>query len=155
MELKGEEPLLLVSVYMPCRGLSENIEDYSDCLDQLSEIVAKYNGSHNMVLEGDINEDMVLRDQTVRAQLLKSFVKDSLLDTNHTSQANNNPEGVLVSTLDYMFYSKDLTEKVTQHKCLENLQTSVSDHLPVLCQMQYELDRVPKANKCVFERTLG
>ena len=160
VELKGEKPLLLVSVYMPCRGLSENIEDFSDCLDQLSEIVAKYNGSHNIVLGGDMNEDMVLRDHTVRAQLLKSFVKDSLLDTKHTSQTYSNPEGVLVSTLDYIFYSKDLTEKVTQHKCLESLQTSVSDHLPVLCQMQYELDKVPKADTCVnlktvFKRTLG
>ena len=149
VELKGEKPLLLVSVYMPCRGLSENIEDFSDCLDQLSEIVAKYNGSHNIVLGGDMNEDMVLRDHTVRAQLLKSFVKDSLLDTKHTSQTYSNPAGVLVSTLDYIFYSKDLTEKVTQHKCLESLQTSVSDHLPVLCQMQYELDKVPKADTCV------
>ena len=149
IDLKGEKPLLLVSVYMPCRGLSENIEDFSDCLDQLSEIEAKYNGSHNIVLGGDMNEDMVLRDHTVRAQLLKSFVKDSLLDTKHTSQTYSNPEGVLVSTLDYIFYSKDFTEKVTQHKCLESLQTSVYDHLPVLCQMQYELDKVPKADTCV------
>ena len=53
-----------------------------------------------------------------------------------------NPDGVLISTLDYIFYSKDLTEKVVQHKGLENLQTCVSDHIPVFCQICYDLDKV-------------
>ena len=50
VELKGEDPLLLVSAYMPCRGLSDNIDDCSDCLDQLGEIVSKYSTSHIIVL---------------------------------------------------------------------------------------------------------
>ena len=123
-ELRGENPLLLISVYMPCRGLSDNVEDYNDCLDQLREILLKFSCSHSILLGGDMNEDMILRDQTIRAQLLKSFVKDNLLETVNTCQTYCNPDGVLISTLDYIFYSKDLTEKVVQHKGLENLQTS-------------------------------
>ena len=38
VEVKGERPLLLISAYMPCRGLPDNVEDYNDCLDQLNEI---------------------------------------------------------------------------------------------------------------------
>ena len=141
-ELRGENPLLLISVYMPCRGLSDNVEDYNDCLDQLREILLKFSCSHTILLGGDMNEDMILRDQTIRAQLLKSFVKDNLLETINTCQTYCNPDGVLISTLDYIFYSKDLTEKVVQHKGLENLQTCVSDHIPVFCQIRYDLDKV-------------
>ena len=141
-ELRGENPLLLISVYMPCRGLSDNVEDYNDCLDQLREILLKFSCSHTILLGGDMNEDMILRDQTIRAQLLKSFVKDNLLETINTCQTYCNPDGVLISTLDYIFYSKDLTEKVVQHKGLENLQTCVSDHIPVFCQIHYDLDKV-------------
>ena len=53
VELKGEKLLLLVSAYMPCRGLSDNIDDYSDCLDQLREIVSKYSASRIIVLSGN------------------------------------------------------------------------------------------------------
>ena len=141
-ELRGENPLLLISVYMPCRGLSDNVEYYNDCLDQLREILLKFSCSHTILLGGDMNEDMILRDQTIRAQLLKSFVKDNLLETINTCQTYCNPDGVLISTLDYIFYSKDLTEKVVQHKGLENLQTCVSDHIPVFCQIRYDLDKV-------------
>ena len=41
-----------------------------------------------------MNEDMILRDQTIRAQLLKSFVKDNLLETVNTCQTPCNPDGV-------------------------------------------------------------
>ena len=59
----GSKDHIGCSSFTTCRGLSDDIEDYSDCLDQLSEIVVKYNDSHNIVLGGDMNEDMVLRDQ--------------------------------------------------------------------------------------------
>ena len=58
-ELRGENPLLLISVYMPCRGLSDIVEDYNDCLDQLREILLKFSCSHTILLGGDMNEDMM------------------------------------------------------------------------------------------------
>ena len=38
IELNGEDRLLIISVYMPCKGLTDNIEDFRDCVDQLNEM---------------------------------------------------------------------------------------------------------------------
>ena len=32
IEVSSQDPLLLVSVYMPCRGLRENVDEFQDCL---------------------------------------------------------------------------------------------------------------------------
>ena len=146
-EIKGEKPILLISAYMPCRGLTNNVEDYSDCLDQLREIITKYSCSHSIILGGDMNEDMELRDQSVRGQLLKNCVEDFSLKTSHTSHTYCNPDGVLITTLDYIFYSEDIAQNVTEHKSLVDLQTNVSDHIPILCQFKYDLDKVAAADK--------
>ena len=141
-ELREENPLLLISVYMPCMGLSDNTDNYNNCLGQLRQIVLKFSCSQTIVLGRDMNEDTILRDQTIRAQLLKSFMKDDILETVNSCQTCCNCDGVLTSTLGYIFYSKDLTENVVQHTCLENLQTCVSDHIQVFCQIRYDLDKV-------------
>lgn len=57
-ELKSSILLLLVSVYMPYKGLSDNIEDFQDCLDQLNEICQKYSSTHKLIIGGDFNEDL-------------------------------------------------------------------------------------------------
>ena len=56
--LHGKKPLLLVSVYMPCKGLKGNEEEYKDCLAQLGEIFLKYSSSHMVMIGGDFNEDI-------------------------------------------------------------------------------------------------
>ena len=149
VELKGIQPLLLISAYMPCRGLLDNIEDYSDCLDQLSEIVTKYSSTHKIILGGDMNEDIVNRGQSVRSQLLKEFLNCSNLDTRDTEKTYINPDGSLVYTLDYIFYSEDLVDNVEQVKTLEGLYTNVSDHIPVVCEVHYQLDKIDTASKNV------
>ena len=36
--IRAQKPILLISTYMPCKGVSDNYEAFSDCLDQLNEI---------------------------------------------------------------------------------------------------------------------
>lgn len=36
--IRTQKPILLISVYMPCKGISDNHEAFSECLDQLNEI---------------------------------------------------------------------------------------------------------------------
>ena len=42
IEVARVKPVLLLSVYMPCRGIKDNIEESEDCLAQLDEILQKY-----------------------------------------------------------------------------------------------------------------
>ena len=32
VKVKGNSPLLLITVYTPCQGLSDNLEDFNECL---------------------------------------------------------------------------------------------------------------------------
>ena len=144
VQVKDGTPLLLKSVYMPCRGLSDNVKDYVDCLDQLYEIVEKYSSSHIVILGGDMNEDLVLREQTARANHLKKFLAEAEMDTKSTTQTFVNPDGVFASTLDYVFYLKKFSGTIVGIRTLENLLTNVSDHVPVLCKIEFSVDRVKK-----------
>ena len=92
---------------MACRRFSDNTGDYSDCLDHLRQIVSNYSASHTIVLGGDMNADWISRGQSLRAQLLKGFPNDSILDTVYTNRTYRNSDGVLTFTLDYSFYPKD------------------------------------------------
>lgn len=80
VELKGQECLLIISIYMPCKGLSDNIEDFMDCVDQLNEIVTKYRATHKIIIGGDINEDISLGTLGRRGQYFVDFVKNNCLN---------------------------------------------------------------------------
>ena len=108
VELKGDNPLLLISVYMPCRGLTDNLEDFNDCLDQLNEIIQKYSSTHIVIIGGDSNEDMYTEAQSKRKQNMKDFLSENDLITTHTQKTYTGPKGSMVSTLDYIFYPKTL-----------------------------------------------
>ena len=82
VEVKGFEPLLLVSEYMPCKGLQECVENFEDTLSQLSEIVIKYNDSHRIIIDGDFNEDITGPNNSKRFLLLQQFLTENDLSYN-------------------------------------------------------------------------
>ena len=49
------KPILIVSVYIPCRGNRSGDEEYKECLDILFEITRKYHIDHRIILSGDWN----------------------------------------------------------------------------------------------------
>ena len=68
VELSGNDRLLIISVYMPCKVLTDNIEDFRDCVDQLHEIVTKYKTTHRIIFGGDINEELKSATKGHRSQ---------------------------------------------------------------------------------------
>ena len=50
-------PLLLVSVYFPTKG-KNCVQEYTTVVDQLNEIIEKYQHTHNIIVGGDMNGDM-------------------------------------------------------------------------------------------------
>ena len=80
MEIKGQDPLLLVSVYMPCKDLQDSTENYENCLAELSESVAKFSSSHRIVIGGDFNEDIMVEERR-RRQSDSGFCQSSLVKT--------------------------------------------------------------------------
>ena len=77
VEIKGPEPILLVSAYMPCNCMQGCVDEFEDTLDQLSEITANYS-SHQIIIGGDFNEDIIEPNKnSKRLQLLQNFSKST------------------------------------------------------------------------------
>ncbi|MEW8548177.1 MAG: endonuclease/exonuclease/phosphatase family protein, partial [Candidatus Thiodiazotropha sp.] len=142
VEVKGHEPILFVSVYMPCKGLSDNLEDFGDCVDQLNEIVLKYQATHKVIIGGDLNEDINAKPLSRRGQIFQDFVKECSFVSVETELTYVNPNGVEVSTIDHIIYDSRLAGKVISVARLDCVITNVSDHYPVMCRLSCVLNYV-------------
>ena len=58
-EVLGEQNLIILSVYMPCKGTSDHLNELNNCIDQLHEIMVTYKNMHQIIIVGDFNEDFV------------------------------------------------------------------------------------------------
>ena len=47
IEISCQDSLILVSAYVPCRRLRDNVEDFTVCILQLQEIYQKYSTTHS------------------------------------------------------------------------------------------------------------
>ena len=112
IEISCKDPLIIVSVYMPCKGLRDNVEDFTDCISQLHEIYQKYSTTHTVIFGGDFNEDLQSPKQSERKHLLEKFLNQCQLTTRETGKTYINPDGVEISTIDYMFFPKQLDQRV-------------------------------------------
>ena len=92
IELQLRIPILIASVYMPCRGLEENVDDFEDCLAQLYEIVQKYRSTHYLFLGGDFSEDITSTRDSKRLQSLNQFLDDAALTTKNNQEDLCGPE---------------------------------------------------------------
>ena len=133
--------MVIISVYMPCKGLKDNRDKFADCLAQLREICQKYADTHMIILGGDFNEDLNAQRESERKTGLENFIRESELKTIETGRTFVNADGVETSTIDYIFCSKQLIQKVASIIRLEDVATSVSDHLPLQCTIQVDLSR--------------
>jgi exonuclease III len=57
IRLNTPPPILIVCVYLPCRGNS-NTDLFKKTLDELSEILEKYKNKANILLVGDMNASL-------------------------------------------------------------------------------------------------
>ena len=70
------EPLVLISVYMSCRGITDNYTEFKNTLDQLSVILSQYVPTHQIIIGGDLNEDITLTANGARAQPSEGLLKN-------------------------------------------------------------------------------
>ena len=131
VEVKGSEPLLLVSVYMPCKGLQECVESFEDALAQLSEIVIKYNDSHRIIIGGDFNEDIAEPNNSRRFLLLQQFLTENDLSYKTVGKTYINPNGNETSTIDNIFYDQKMKDLLLSATYLPTfLSTYIHTYLP-------------------------
>ena len=70
----NQRSLLIVSVYLPTKGCHD-LDEYIDSIDQLFEIYQKYNLTHDIIIGGDINEDLTKKSNDYRTNYIKQKKK--------------------------------------------------------------------------------
>ena len=131
-----EDNMVLVNVYMPCRGGYTNME-YQEALDQLHEICQKFE-EHQLIVAGDFNVDTA-KQSDVRVKHFKA-----LLATNNLSEVKpittptfKHHNGKHCSRIDYIFINQRLKANMisAEYKVLE-LPEDTSSHDPILLKLE-------------------
>ena len=55
VEIRAEDPVLLVSIYCPTKNTPDNFDSFDDCFDQLFEIHEEFKDTHSIFIGGDLN----------------------------------------------------------------------------------------------------
>ena len=138
IELKLQKPILIISAYLPTKGYKDSTQTFKENIDCLYEIIQKYHASHEVIIGGDLNEDLSNeKNQSDRLNYLRELIHDC--DLHFTTAGNTyvHPNGKDCTEIDYFLYSHE--EKVTSTKTvLLNLSTNVSDHYPI--QIKFNVD---------------
>ena len=140
-----ERKLIVVSVYLPTTGGRDSLMEFQECVDQISEITETYCHTHDILLGGDLNEDLDKNDPTKRTKYLQNLITDYNLHYTSTGKTFTNSSGVDCSEIDYFLYRTTKYE-VVQEKTILYLNDSVSDHYPIQIKLNCVLhgDRVEK-----------
>jgi hypothetical protein len=67
IKISINNPILLISIYLPTRVENDRFEEFSDCLDQLYEIIQNFETTHEIIVGGDFNEDISKYNNSRRA----------------------------------------------------------------------------------------
>ena len=137
IEVKSQKSMLLISAYMPCRGLRDNVDEFQDCLAQLQELIEKYSDTHLIVLGGDFNENLYVSQDSTRLLSLRKFLDECKLTTQLTDRTFISNAGVDTSTIDYIFLCERANQQSPKITRLDDIHSSVSDHYPVRCLMNF------------------
>ncbi|MEW8547545.1 MAG: endonuclease/exonuclease/phosphatase family protein, partial [Candidatus Thiodiazotropha sp.] len=148
LELKAEIPKLIISIYLPCKGATDNYAEFTDCIDQLNEVVLKYKETHEILIGGDFNE--IYEPQICssrRSKYLKEFLVEHMLVTQTTGKTFIHPNGTDSSTIDFFFYQDPLKYQISKIEVLRDLLENNSDHYPINCQLDVTIERAADISK--------
>lgn len=155
IELNTEHPLVIISVYLPTKGNSNSTDELCECLDQMYEIVQKYNSTHDILIGGDLNEEIFRADNTSRrVRAIKDFMADCDMETSSVGPTFTDSYGVEKSELDYILRLKTPRNSVSQSTRLSDLVKNVSDHYPVACEIHCTYTENEQLNNTTETKTL-
>ena len=135
---------------MPCKGLHDNVDEFQDSLAQLQEIIQKFKSSHFILLRGDFNESSTSQKATKRLTSLRKFLADNQLSWLQTGKTYIGSNGVETSTIDYIFYSLSIQDRVCGTRVMDDFAPNVSDHYPILCSFDIQLSAVRSTSETAF-----
>ncbi|VDI31296.1 Hypothetical predicted protein [Mytilus galloprovincialis] len=152
IEFSGAEPLLIISVYLPCKGSSDSNEEFQECIDLLHEIYSKFKDTHNILLGGDLNENASQFSNSKRSKHLQEFMKEHNLLTKDLGPTFIHPNGCDSTCIDFFLYSENFSRSIVKIIKLENIPGNISDHYPIVARIKYEYCIHNKPNKRICSK---
>jgi hypothetical protein len=138
--------LVLVCVYMPSKGLSDHYDDFVDTLEQLHEIIEKFQRTHKLVIGGDFNEDISGSIVTRRQRFLQNFIEEHSLSAVLPGATFVHVNGRDSSSIDF-FLQTGREKLLSQDEIICDLPSNTSDHYPVLICVNDAIQGAPET-KC-------
>ena len=140
------QPLLLVSVYMPCNsGGSSNTIEFLDCLEQLHAIHERFSATHLILFGGDMNENITVVRDTQRNSACQKFIQDNSLEYSTLGKTFINAVGVETSAIDYFIYGSKLSTHIKGFVKMDNCAALLPDHYPILCRLKIDTETTTQA----------
>jgi hypothetical protein len=134
--------MIIISVYLPAVGSKNHQVEYHECIDELYEIYQKYSNSHDIILGGDINEDLNnYKPNNPRKDYLNKFIHELNLQYENRGNTFTNSKGCECSELDYFIYNID-SKKILDKKSVLRIDTNPSDHLPIRMTIKWNYHKI-------------
>ncbi|CAC5421899.1 unnamed protein product [Mytilus coruscus] len=138
IELSGNQKLLFIAIYLPCKSSDNHLDKLYECIDQLHEIMEVYKATHQIIIGGDFNENIFNENNSNRKRYILDFKSDHNLSTTEVGITYTHTSGNSSSAIDYILFQEKFRE------CILNIEkadifSNVSDHLPILLRLKYEL----------------
>ncbi|CAG2239659.1 unnamed protein product [Mytilus edulis] len=138
VEVRGDKKkLLLVSVYLPCRGSNNNISELQECVDILYEIVQSFSGTHCILVGGDFNENIFIKSGLTRNQYILDFMEECKFSAKEIGKTFIHSNGVDSTAIDHILYPDLLQDDILYVKKLDIIN-NVSDHYPIQAEINFE-----------------
>ena len=139
IKLNLSTPILLLCVYMPCRGSYTNA-DYNESVDAIAEILEKYSNCKT-IIAGDYNINLNVSN-TRSSNMIQLIAEKNLIFNKKQKSTFFHHDGKSRSQIDFITHSQELNE--TEFEILERSALNSSTHIPVLsrfstktCQKAY------------------
>jgi exonuclease III len=130
IKLSGKQNI--ISIYLPCKSSDSHYANFKECVDILHEIFETYENTHQIIIGGDFNENILLIEgiDSQRKKYIKDFVYDHQLCAVKVGLTYCHPSGQATSAIDYVLYQKEHESEVLKIQKLD-VVANVSDHQPI------------------------
>ena len=98
----------------------------------------------------NVNECLTSQKATKKLTSIRKFLEENQLSWQQTGKTYIGPNGVETSTIDYIFYSLSIQDRVGGTIVMDDFAPNVSDHYPILCSFDIQLSAVRSTSETTF-----
>ena len=132
IELHTERPTLIICVYMPCNSETDNYHSFVECIENSQELIYTYQGTHEIIILGDFNENALIKNSSKRSICFHKFLNENDILTRYTDHTFIHPNGKETGDYRLSYTNRELKKILSVSIDLRNIwkmsQTIILSH---------------------------